>query len=176
MLYFSKIKIILIYLVILILSFFSLLNFFDFENKYSFKKRINLGLDLQGGSYLLLEIDVSPLEEQKLQNKLIVLRQEFKILQIKYKNMKIYNNKIYFDLSSEDQKKFIDWFQNKENSINQFYEKYKNYEMDYLINGNNIEINFSKYGMIQITNSSLDQSLEIVRRRIDEVGTREPTI
>jgi len=175
-LYFSKIKIILIYLIILILSFFSLLNFFDFENKYSFKKRINLGLDLQGGSYLLLEIDVSPLEEQKLQNKLIVLRQEFKILQIKYKNMKIYNNKIYFDLSSEDQKKFIDWFQNKENSINQFYEKYKNYEMDYLINDNNIEINFSKYGRIQITNSSLDQSLEIVRRRIDEVGTREPTI
>ena len=117
MLYFSKIKIILIYLIILILSFFSLLNFFDFESKYSFKKRINLGLDLQGGSYLLLEIDVSPLEEQKLQNKLIVLRQEFKILQIKYKNMKIYNNKIYFDLSSEDQKKFIDWFQNKENSL-----------------------------------------------------------
>ena len=35
---------------------------------------------------------------------------------------------------------------------------------------------FSKYGLIQIKNSSLDQALEIVRRRIDEVGTNEPNI
>ena len=35
---------------------------------------------------------------------------------------------------------------------------------------------FSKYGIIKIKNSSLDQALEIVRRRIDEIGTNEPNI
>jgi len=35
---------------------------------------------------------------------------------------------------------------------------------------------FSKYGVINIETQSLDQSLEIVRRRIDEIGTKEPTI
>ena len=37
-------------------------------------------------------------------------------------------------------------------------------------------IKYSKFGLIEIKNSTLDQSLEIVRRRIDEVGTKEPTI
>jgi len=41
---------------------------------------------------------------------------------------------------------------------------------------NLIEITFSKYGLIEIKSSMLDDSLEIVRRRVDEVGTKEPTI
>ena len=35
---------------------------------------------------------------------------------------------------------------------------------------------FSKYGLLTINNSALKQSIEIVRRRIDDVGTKEPTI
>jgi protein-export membrane protein SecD len=34
----------------------------------------------------------------------------------------------------------------------------------------------SKYGIIELKNSSLDAAIEIVRRRIDEVGTNEPNI
>ena len=37
-------------------------------------------------------------------------------------------------------------------------------------------MNLSKYGLIEIKNTSLAQALEIVRRRIDEVGTNEPSI
>ena len=37
-------------------------------------------------------------------------------------------------------------------------------------------MNLSKYGLIEIKNTSLYQALEIVRRRIDEVGTNEPNI
>ena len=35
---------------------------------------------------------------------------------------------------------------------------------------------FSKFGLLTINNSALKQSIEIVRRRIDDVGTKEPTI
>ena len=41
---------------------------------------------------------------------------------------------------------------------------------------NIVNITYSKYGLIEIKNNSLDHSLEIVRRRIDEVGTKDPTI
>ena len=67
-------------------------------------------------------------------------------------------------------------FINKENSINNYFVKYRSYEMDYFIKNNLISIQYSKFGIIEIKNSSLQESLEIVRRRIDEVGTNEPTI
>ena len=56
MLNFSKINIIFIYLIFLFISIFSLLNLQSNEN-IILDKKINLGLDLQGGSYLLLEIN-----------------------------------------------------------------------------------------------------------------------
>mgnify|MGYP007000089944 len=37
-------------------------------------------------------------------------------------------------------------------------------------------MSFSKYGLVLLKNSSLDQAIEIVRRRVDEVGTNEPNI
>ena len=42
---------------------------------------------------------------------------------------------------------------------------------------NNVfNLKYSKYGLIELKESSLNQALEIVRRRIDEVGTNEPNI
>ena len=48
--------------------------------------------------------------------------------------------------------------------------------MNYSIKDNFVLINYSKYGVIEVKTSALNQSLEIVRRRIDEIGTNEPTI
>ena len=60
MLYFSKLKLVSIYFIILFLSFFSAVNFLDLNNNLLKNKQINLGLDLQGGTYLLLEVDSWP--------------------------------------------------------------------------------------------------------------------
>ena len=68
MLYFSKLKIVLIYSTIIFLSLFSLANFFDHKDNFLLSKNVNLGLDLQGGSYLLLEVDAKPVLKQKLLN------------------------------------------------------------------------------------------------------------
>ena len=56
MLNFSKINVFIIYFILIVTGFFSFLNFQN-ENNLFIKKKINLGLDLQGGSYLLLEIN-----------------------------------------------------------------------------------------------------------------------
>ena len=73
MLNFSKTKIISIYLVFFFVSIFAVLNFTEINSSF-FKKKVNLGLDLQGGSYLLLEVDSSLLEKKALQSKVLPLK------------------------------------------------------------------------------------------------------
>ncbi len=176
MLYFSKTKLLIIYFIIIFLSLFSFANFISNEDNLILSKKINLGLDLQGGSYLLLEVDSVPIINQNLQQKVLNLRKFLKKNKIKYKKLKLSNQTINFQLEENDIKKFENFFLDKENPINIFYGKYKDYELDHVIKNNNVEIKYSKYGLIELKLNSLDQSLEIVRRRIDEVGTNEPTI
>ncbi len=77
MLYFSKLRIISVLIFTLVISYFAVSNFLKFDDDY-FSKNIKLGLDLQGGSYLLLEIDNEPVITQKLQSKLLELKRYFK--------------------------------------------------------------------------------------------------
>ena len=86
MLYFSKLRIFSITLISLFFIIIASSNLFKIDNAF-FNKKINLGLDLQGGSYLLLEIDNSPVIEQKLQNFSIIIRNYFKDQNIKIKNL-----------------------------------------------------------------------------------------
>jgi protein-export membrane protein SecD len=175
-LYFSKTKILLIYIIISILTFFSFLNFTDDNKDNFFSKKVNLGLDLQGGSYLLLEVDSTPVIKQKLQSKILSIKNYLKDSKIKYERLKISDNAINFNIKEADIEIFEEFFLDKNNSINAYYNKYRDYEMIYSINNNIINIEFSKFGLIEIKNSTLTQSLEIVRRRIDELGTKDPTI
>ena len=93
MLYFSKLKITFITLISLFFILIASSNLFKFEN-ILLKKNINLGLDLQGGSYLLLEIDNKPVINQKLQNLTITLRSYFKGKNIKLVNFKLQEEKM----------------------------------------------------------------------------------
>ena len=77
MLNFSKISIIIIYFIFFIVSIFSFLNFQN-KNNPILDKKVNLGLDLQGGSYLLLEINSDSLVEEKIQSKVIPLKKLLK--------------------------------------------------------------------------------------------------
>ena len=184
MLYFSKLKLVLIYFIIIFLSIFSLLNFVENDNNFLLSKKVNLGLDLQGGSYLLLEVDSQPVVKQKLQNKLISLRKALRDEKIKYKELKLTKKAINFKILEDDIQRFDDFFLDKKNLINVYYDRYRSHEMDYSIKDlgdlfpehDLVTITYTKFGLIEIKNSTLDQSLEIVRKRIDEVGTKDPTI
>ena len=133
MLYFSKLKLVLIYFIIIFLSIFSLLNFVENDNNFLLSKKVNLGLDLQGGSYLLLEVDSQPVVKQKLQNKLISLRKALRDEKIKYKELKLTKKAINFKILEEDIQRFDDFFLDKKNLINVYYNRYRSYEMDYSI-------------------------------------------
>ena len=175
MLYFTKFKVLTIYIFIICISFFTLSNFLSDDNKL-INKKINLGLDLQGGSYLLLEIDNRPIILQKLQVKLTSLKNDLIKNDIKFKNIKAIDNKILFDIDEVHKNKFIKIFEDKNSTINNYFDKYKAFEFEYEIINETISVFYSKYGIIELKNSSIDQALEIVRRRIDELGTNEPNI
>ncbi len=176
MLYFSKLKIISVLIFTIILSYFSISNFTKFDDNF-FSRNINLGLDLQGGSYLLLEIDNSPVIEQKLQNKLIQIKNFLKDKNILYKNFNIIDNKIIsFEVDNEFIDSAVSLFEGKNSEINPYYDQFKTNQFELLINNNNIQLSYSKYGLVQLKSSSQNQAIEIVRRRVDEIGTNEPNI
>jgi len=62
-----SLTILLITIVTLIFVYLTSSNFLKFDDNW-ISRNINLGLDLQGGSYLLLEIDTKPVITQKIQN------------------------------------------------------------------------------------------------------------
>ena len=175
MLYFSKLRIIFISLISLIFIFFASSNLFKFSNEI-LNKKINLGLDLQGGSYLLLEIDNSPVIEQKLQNLSITIRNYFKEKNIRIRNIKLSDQQLSFSVDDEFKQTILDEFSDEESEINPYYQRFKSHQLEIEEDNNVLTVNFSRQGIIEIKTSSQDQALEIVRRRVDEIGTNEPNI
>ena len=175
MLYFSKLRIIFITLFSLLFVLIASSNLFKIEDSF-FSKKINLGLDLQGGSYLLLEIDNAPVIEQKLQNLTTTIRNYFKDKNIKVNNIKIEDENIFFNVDEQDKLSIIETFNDENSDINPYYPRFKSHQLVIEDTGLNFKVNFSKQGLIALKTSSQDQAIEIVRRRIDEVGTNEPNI
>ena len=176
MLKFSKINILITALLSIIVIFFTISNFTEFEDEFV-NKKINLGLDLQGGSYLLLKIDNDPVIIKELQNKAISLKNVLKENNISVLNIRVTDDKkILLSINKKDADKLNQLFNDKNGIVNPYFDQFKSFQFEIANQEGNFEIFFSKYGLIQLKTSSLDQAIEIVRRRVDEVGTNEPNI
>ena len=175
MLYFSKLRIIFITLISIFFIIIASSNLFKFDNNL-LNKKINLGLDLQGGSYLLLEINNDPVIEQKLQNLTVTIRNYFKDKNIKTTNFKLLDQTLFFTSDENSKQVILDEFKSEQSRINPYYQRFKSHQLDIIEENNSFKVSYSKQGIINLKTSSQDQALEIVRRRIDEIGTNEPNI
>ena len=176
MLKFSKLNILTTTLLSIVVIIFTISNFTKFDDKF-INKKINLGLDLQGGSYLLLKIDNDPVIIKELQNKAVSLKKTLKENNISVLNIKVSDEKkILFLINKKNIEKVNQLFNDKKGIINPYFDQFKSFKFDVANQEGNFEIFFSKYGLVQLKTSSLDQAIEIVRRRVDEVGTNEPNI
>lgn len=174
MLHFSRLKIFFISLTILIGLFFFIPNFLNTPSKIFPEKKVVLGLDLQGGSYLLLEVDSKPLFQEKIDTKAFDIRKKIRSERINYTNFKINNSQIIsFQINLENKNKIEKLLNDKD--INSRVDE-TNKELQFVINDNIVNINFSAAYLQRIKKNAMEQSLEIIRSRIDELGTREPTI
>ena len=130
------------------------------------KKQINLGLDLQGGSYLLLEVQTGAVIEDRLTTIVEDTRLELREAGIGYRNLGVEGEAVTFTLRNPA----------------------KSDEAERLLGGigEDIRVDIGDDGQARLAmtdsaraervNQALQQSIEIVRRRIDETGVREPTI
>ncbi|PPR29125.1 MAG: hypothetical protein CFH31_00648 [Alphaproteobacteria bacterium MarineAlpha9_Bin1] len=173
MLVFELWKKILIFTISFLALFFCLPNFFDKDSSEDLpaflnSKQIRLGLDLQGGSYLLLKVEIGEIKKERLNN----LADEIRVAlrsndpRIGYKNISIANDKLEFFLLSSD-------------DMNLTTQIIKKIDKDLIVrnDGNTqITLDFSEAKMKDLQVTTVLQSIEIIRRRIDEIGTNEPLI
>ena len=153
MLYFSKLRIIFISVICLFFICITLNNLFAPDKRF-IDKKINLGLDLQGGSYLLLEIDNLPVIEQKLQNTTTQIRNYFKDKNIRIANLNLSNQKITFTVEDTFKQNVIDDFKSENSEINTYYPRFKSHQFELVDLGNLLELSFSKQGLVELKNSS----------------------
>ena len=173
MLYFSKLKIFSIIFVITLGIVFFLPNLFNANLSFLPKKKIVLGLDLQGGSYLLLEVNSKPLFKDRLEAKSFELKKKLRLERINYGIFETTESTISFKLNLDNKENIMKLL--NENKLNENIDE-SNKELDYQLLNDKIIINLSEAYKKRIKKNAMEQSLEIIRSRIDELGTREPTI
>ncbi len=129
-------------------------------------KPVTLGLDLQGGSYLLMEVDTKDLLKEKLITLADLTRSELRAKKIRFAGLDVDGETMRIRiLNSAD--------------VNAAREVIRSQEKE----GLNIEnqdsvltVSYTSQAVEKMTAQAVEQSLEIVRRRIDEMGTKEPQI
>ena len=174
MLHFSRLKISFISFVILLGLFFFVPNFLDKKSFIFPDKKVVLGLDLQGGSYLLLEVDSKPLFKEKIEAKSFQIRKKLRSERVVYNNFNINDvTTISFEVDSKDKSKIYTIL--NDSALNAKLDQ-TNRELQFSIETNLVKINLSQIYIKRTKKNAMEQSLEIIRSRIDELGTREPTI
>ena len=124
----------------------------------------------------MLEINSDPLIKERIQSKVIPLKKFLKQNDLIFSDFEIKDRSLTFTVNDIEKFELL-FFSKDKNTLNPFIDKYNSYELDFKTLENNlITVFFSKYGILTLNNSALTQSIEIVRRRIDDVGTKEPTI
>jgi preprotein translocase subunit SecD len=126
--------------------------------------KVNLGLDLRGGSQLMMEIDSDSYFKEQLNNLSGEIKASFRDEAVRVVPI-VNGDKIIFSLSDEEQQKSAKKLIKKLSSKVEINE-----------NSGQFEIYFSDVTMSEMQQNLIKQSIEIVRRRIDESGTKEPTI
>ena len=141
-------------------------------------KQINLGLDLQGGSHLLLEVGVGEVIDERLEGLESDIRIALRTERIGYRGLQVENQQLRFNLTDPDSRAAAEDALSELNPLmaaNNFGgTPSREFEIDDTAQG--FSISMSEQGRRQRIDSAVTQSLEVIRRRIDELGTREPTI
>ena len=127
--------------------------------------RLNLGLDLQGGSYLLLEVQTDVLIEEEFENFSDTVRIIARENRVKINNIERIDEELKVRFDSEEK---LDEIRSS------FLQNYRS--VKFTVKNNIASISIDQLYKKSIKDSAIKQSLEIVRKRIDESGTKEPLI
>ena len=141
-------------------------NYSDEVPNFAPGKKVSLGLDLQGGSYLLLKAELDVVIEERLESIVDAIRQALRKQRIGYQGLGVNKQTVRLRIrESEDVAEARDILASLDDET----------EIEVDDNGN-ASLVLTEQAMADARSAALQQSIEIVRRRIDETGVREPTI
>lgn len=172
---FPKWKEYLVYFVCLFGVMFALPNFLPKHMLSSLpefmSKQVSLGLDLSGGVHLLLEADLSVSTQDYMNQTLYTVRDELRKAKIAYdnnfpKNIEKDITKIEFNLANDSQS-------GKAKGVLSAIDK-----SGIIVNiaGTKVTMQLTENAIDENNKRTISKAIEVVRRRVDETGTREASI
>jgi preprotein translocase subunit SecD len=130
-------------------------------------KQVSLGLDLQGGAYLLLEVKAEDVVVERLDANIDAVRGALREARVRYRPPPhIKGNEIVFGLLEPERLAEIESLM-------------RSVDPDMVVEASEsgtFRMQFTEQAAIEIQRRAVEQSIEVVRRRIDALGTREPLI
>ena len=129
-------------------------------------KKVSLGLDLQGGSYLLLKVELDVVIEERLESITAAVRTDLRKEKIGYRGLGVDRDAVRLTIRELGD---VD----KARDILKDLDPQTVVEID---DAGSASITLTEQAAIDARAAAVQQSIEIVRRRIDETGVREPTI
>jgi preprotein translocase subunit SecD len=136
-------------------------------------QRLNLGLDLQGGSSLLLEVDTAALRREKLNDLVEETRTSLRDAQITFSDLAAVNGVVTFRVTDPAQ------MDAAAAALTKVGGQLGTGGRDVVVSrqpGQQFQIAFASQAAEQDARNAVAQSIEIIRRRIDALGTKEPDI
>ncbi|MEX0810343.1 MAG: protein translocase subunit SecD [Dongiaceae bacterium] len=130
------------------------------------QRHLTLGLDLQGGSHLLMEVDVDSVLDARLEALVDGVRSEFRAAQLGYTELGVAGDAVQVKLRDPA---------DIERARPILSELAIGMTLDIADDGT-ARMAFTDAEILRLKRDAIQRSIEIVRRRIDETGTREPSI
>ncbi len=182
MLHFSPIKIALIVLACLASLLFAMPNFFAKETVAGWpnflpKKQMAMGLDLRGGAHLLLAMDVDSLRKDWLTNLQQDARRQLRDAKIPFSGVGVAGNAVNVRLvNATDLEKALTELRKLNTQIGSALLGTQTNSLEIRNEGNLIGLTPTESGFGERITHAIAAALETVRRRIDSLGTTEPSI
>ncbi len=142
-------------------------------------KQINLGLDLRGGSYLLLQVDTKSVTHDRLQQLVNDVRKALREETVLYTGLGINGESVTVRVTkADDLEKAAKAIRDLSTVItaNLLSGGLPDRDLAVSTSGSLITVTLTETAKVARAQSAIQQSMEIVRRRIDELGTTEPVI
>ncbi|HWA88648.1 MAG TPA: protein translocase subunit SecD [Rhizomicrobium sp.] len=141
-------------------------------------KAVSLGLDLQGGSYLLLEVQLDQVQKDKIDSLMGDVRRGLHKVHIAIDDIKVGGDNLSFKVVGHERfdeaRSVVDGL-NPSSGSGVLSVGSRQYDVS-TPGGDRIVMQMTDSYKKQAESDIVSQSMEVVRRRIDELGTREPTI
>ncbi len=144
----------------------------------AFQKTIPLGLDLRGGSHLLFQLDVDEVRRERMENLRDEVRRSLRDAKLQHQGINFQGNGVVFRLrEGQDSELALTEMRKLRQPIGGVLNTSGQYDIDVTRSDDGLfTLSLTEAGVRVRVQRAMDQSIEVIRRRIDQLGTVEPSI